>query len=71
MFPCRQSPPAKSASFASSSVSLVQVQRRDVRQAGQFAAVRLAHLEAIRHFDRGLALAVAEGIVSLRDGLET
>jgi class 3 adenylate cyclase/predicted ATPase len=25
-------------------------------KAGQFAAVRLAHLEAIRHFDRGLAL---------------
>ena len=25
-------------------------------KAGQFAAVRLAHLEAIRHFDRGLAV---------------
>ena len=40
-------------------------------KAGQFAAARLAHREAIRHFDRGLALlgSLPEG--SARDGHET
>jgi tetratricopeptide (TPR) repeat protein len=39
-------------------------------KAGQYAAERLAHLEAIRHFERGLAIlaAVAEG--PARDGRE-
>jgi class 3 adenylate cyclase len=40
-------------------------------KAGQFAAARLAHREAIRHFDRGLGLlgSLPEG--SARDGHET
>ena len=40
-------------------------------KAGQHAAARLAHLEAIRHFDRGLAALVALPDGPARDGQET
>ena len=40
-------------------------------QAGRFAAARLAHREAIRHFDRGLALLGSMPEGSARDGHET
>jgi class 3 adenylate cyclase/tetratricopeptide (TPR) repeat protein len=40
-------------------------------KAGQFAAARLAHREAIRHFDRGLALLGSLPDGSARDGQET
>jgi predicted ATPase len=39
-------------------------------KAGQFAAERLAHLEAIRHFDRGLAILLALPEGPARDGRE-
>jgi len=39
-------------------------------KAGQHAAVHLAHLEAIRHFDRGLAILVALPEGAVRDGQE-
>jgi class 3 adenylate cyclase len=39
-------------------------------KAGQYATARLAHLEAIRHFDRGLAALAALPEVPARDGRE-
>jgi class 3 adenylate cyclase len=39
-------------------------------KAGQYATARLAHLEAIRHFDRGLAALAALGEGPARDGRE-
>jgi class 3 adenylate cyclase/tetratricopeptide (TPR) repeat protein len=41
------------------------------QRAGQHAAARLAHLEAIRHFDRGLATLAALQEGPARDGRET
>jgi class 3 adenylate cyclase len=40
-------------------------------KAGQYAAARLAHLEAIRHFERGLAILAALQEGQARDGRET
>jgi class 3 adenylate cyclase len=40
-------------------------------KAGQYAAARLAHLEAIRHFDRGLATLAVLQEGPARDGRET
>jgi len=40
-------------------------------KAGQYAAERLAHLEAIRHFDRGLTTLAALPEGRLRDERET
>ena len=40
-------------------------------KAGQYAAARLAHLEAIRHFDRGLATLALLQEGPARDGRET
>jgi hypothetical protein len=40
-------------------------------KAGQFAATRLAHREAIGHFDRGLALLGSLPDGAARDGRET
>ena len=39
-------------------------------KAGQYAAARLAHLEAIRHFERGLAVLAALPEGPARDGRE-